>query len=339
MKLLFLQFQLKLHAAGRLALAALWSHHNLFEHLHCQNPVQFMLIQSLKTLRPMLLLPSDTPLTTCVGLHAVDCDWLCCPTSGCAWCMFRVKSHGFFRFLSFVVKHADKNSVEALLPRRTLTRVQHEKMHIGSISGNKHDWPERAEDGRSQCPGAECGKSLLHRKKLINGPLLGLSAPSCICNCGNCEQGIGVVHHCMMSQGTSMLQHPPDEEPATDFASRKDTMFLVEQTEGSQCIKIIKLLQIFDSKHKMAPSKNDPRSLDVVRPKDVPRGRVRCEKEYQQAHWITLAIAMTCKNIQTIGLVSLSLLQRLDTICCAQAWPLDALVHAPSHQDSTHLDI
>lgn len=56
------------------------------------------------------------------------------------------------------------------------------------------------------------------------------------------------IGYAVPPQGTSMLQHPPDEEPATDFASRKDTM-----------------------------------SLDVVRPKDVPRGRVRCEKEYQQS--------------------------------------------------------
>jgi len=45
-----------------------------------------------------------------------------------------------------------------------------------------------------------------------------------------------------------MLQHPPDEKPSTSFASRNDTM-----------------------------------SLDVVRPKDVPRGRVLCEKDYQQS--------------------------------------------------------
>ena len=31
-----------------------------------------------------------------------------------------------------------------------------------------------------------------------------------------------------------------------------------------------------------------PRSMDVVRPKDVPRGRILCEKDYQQAlHSIT----------------------------------------------------
>ena len=172
-------------------------------------------------------------------------------------------------------------NLDGCLLTRKLTRVQYEKLHLGSISSNKHDWPERAEEVRSQCSGAECGKR-------TKSHLLGLSARQAafatvarvskglaLCTSAWCRRGCPCYSiHQMKSLRPTSLQ---ERTPCSLLSNWKAVVAQSHSATQNRWLK----------GHRMAQtSKNNPRSLDVVRPKDVPRGRVRCEKEYQQAHWI-----------------------------------------------------
>ena len=76
-----------------------------------------------------------------------------------------------------------------------------------------------------------------------------------------------------------MLHHPSDDGKPMPFPSRGDAMRTSHNLQYASCCRLRFVAGL--------------RSMDVVRPKDVPRGKIMYDKDYQQASAERAAIGIS----------------------------------------------